>query len=422
MIFIHFVLYLQTVIHRQITSRLLAALKDTPVVYLQGARQSGKSTLFQEIARTHHPARWLTLDQGAARAAAQNDPEGFIAGLESPVVIDEAQRAPGLALAIKAAVDKDRCPGQFLLTGSAGALALPGLSESLAGRMEIHTLWPFSQSELEGREETFIDRLFAPEFPLRATKTITEDELTRRILTGGFPEVQTRTHSRRLAWFDSYLNAILQRDIRDLANINRLSEMPQLLGLMAARTAQLLNFAELARTFRVPQTTLKRYVALLENIFLLRMVPPWFTNISKQFIKTPKLMFADTGLSASLLGIDARKLVANRMLLGQLLENFVALELVKQLDWSRQTCKLFHCRTQSGVEVDILLEDAGGRVAGIEIKCATTLSSKDLRGLNALRSMVKSRFVRGVVLYTGMEPIPFGNDLYALPISWLWDA
>ena len=401
---------------------LLDALEDTPVVYLQGARQSGKSTLVQEIARRHHPARYTTLDRGAVLAAAQNDPEGFIRGLERPVVIDEAQRAPGLALAIKTAVDEDRSPGQFLLTGSAGVLALPKLSESLAGRMEIHTLWPFSQSELEGGQESFVDRLFSSDFHTRSTASITESELIRRIVTGGFPEAQVRnTLTRRHSWFDSYLNAILQRDIRDLTNIERLSEMPQLLALVASRSAQLLNFADLARMLKVPQTTLKRYIALMETTFLIRMLPAWFTNIGKQFAKAPKLLLTDTGLMTSLLDIDTDRLVSNRMLLGHMVENFAAMELIKQLGWSQQVCKLFHFRTQSGAEVDMLLEDSGGRVAGIEVKCTATLTSKDFRGLNTLRDVAKSRFVRGVVLYTGIEAVPFGNDLHAIPISQLWE-
>ena len=340
-------------IYRQILQRLLNALADTPVVYLQGPRQSGKSTLVQEIARNHYSARYTTLDRSAVLTAAQNDPEGFIKGLERPVIIDEAQRAPGLALAIKSAVDENRRPGQFLLTGSAGALALPKLSESLAGRMEIHTLWPFSQSELEGEQQTFIDRLFHSEFQTNLLTATTEKELIRRIVAGGFPEAQARrTHIRRRAWFESYVDAILQRDIRDLANIERRSELPQLLALLASRSAQLLNFADISSALMVPQTTLKRYISLMETTFLVRMLPAWLTNIGKRFTKAPKLLMADTGLMTSLLGIDETQLAANRVLLGHLVENFVAMELIKQLGWSqrgRQTVPLSHpVRGRSG--------------------------------------------------------------------------
>ena len=409
-------------IYRQILQRLLDALADTPVVYLQGPRQSGKSTLVQEIARNHYPARYTTLDRSAALTAAQSDPEGFIRGLERPVIIDEAQRAPELALAIKSAVDENRRPGQFLLTGSAGALALPKLSESLAGRMEIHTLWPFSQSELEGKQQTFIDRLFDSEFQTNLLATTTEKELIRRIVSGGFPEAQARrTHIRRRAWFESYVDAILQRDIRDLANIERHSELPQLLALLASRSAQLLNFADVSSALMVPQTTLKRYISLMETTFLVRMLPAWLTNIGKRFTRAPKLLMADTGLMTSLLGIDEAQLAANRILLGHLVENFVAMELVKQLGWSQKAGKLHHFRTRSGVEVDLLLEDPGGTVTGIEVKCTATLKKKDLRGLHTLSDVAKDRFLRGIILYTGVEVIPFGNNIFAVPISRLWE-
>ena len=409
-------------IHRQILQKLLDALRDTPVVYLQGPRQSGKSTLVQEIASNHYPAHYTTLDRSAVLAAAQNDPEGFVRGLARPVIIDEAQRAPGLALAIKVAVDEDRRPGQFLLTGSAGALALPRLAESLAGRMEILTLWPFSQSELAGAQDTFIDRLFHSTFPIFPTTSAAEHELVRRIIVGGFPEAQARTApARRRAWFTSYVDAILQRDIRDLANIERLSEIPQLLALVASRAAQLLNFADLASTLMVPQTTLKRYISLMETTFLVRMLPAWFTNIGKRFSKAPKLLMADTGLMTSLLGLDADRLTENRVLLGHLVENFVALELLKQTGWSRRACKLFHYRTRTGVEVDLLLEDASGNVVGIEVKCAASLTKRDLWGLNSLREIAGSRFVRGLILYNGVDVVSFGNDIFAVPLSQLWE-
>ena len=406
---------------RHATGALLDALHDTPVVYLQGARQTGKSTLVRAVAERQHPAQYLTLDSAAVLAAALRDPEGFVAGLERPVVIDEVQRAPSLALAIKAVVDTDRRPGQFLLTGSASVMSLPALSDSLAGRMELHTLWPFSQGELAGVRETFVDRVFAERLMTPDTAPDTEESLVDRICTGGYPEIQTRRrHARRQAWFDSYVDAILQRDVRDLANIERLSEVPRLLALLASRAGELLNFADLGRTLGIPQTTLKRYLALMEMTFLVRLLPAWFSNLGKRLAKAPKLLLTDMGLLTHLIEADEGRLRRDRTLLGHVLENFVAMELIKQLGWSERRCRLFHFRTESGAEVDLVLEDRAGRLVGVEVKSAASVRQQDFRGLETLARLSGDRFVRGVVLCTGPTAVPFGRNLFALPVSQLW--
>ena len=367
------------------------------------------------------PARYLTLDAAAVLAAAQDDPEGFIAGLERPVVIDEAQRAPALALAIKLAVDADRRPGQFLLTGSSSVMSLPRLADSLAGRMELHTLWPLSQGELAGVRETFIDRVFAPKLPTPEAAPDPEAALVERICKGGYPEVHARRSAgRRRAWFDSYVDSILQRDLRDLANIERLSDMPRLLALLASRAGQFVNFSDLARSLAIPQTTLKRYTSLMETTFLVKLLPAWSSNIGKRLTKAPKLLLVDTGLLTHLLDADAGRLRRDRALLGHVLENFAAMELIKQLGWSERRCELFHFRTESGAEVDLVLEDRGGRLVGIEVKGASSLQKRDFRGLQALAETAGRQFVGGVVLYTGAAVVPFGRNLRALPISQLW--
>lgn len=408
-------------IPRYLTPRIVDALRDTPVVYLQGARQTGKSTLVQAIAREHNFHDYLTLDTATVLAAAEADPEGFISGLGGATVIDEVQRVPRLATAIKAAVDTNRRPGQFLLTGSASVMALPKLSESLAGRVELHTLWPFSQGELTGYRKSFIDRAFATNFRSPDAKDVTERELLQALVRGGYPEAQARKRDeRRQAWFDSYLTTILHRDIRDLMNIDRLAEVPRLLAFLASRTCQLVNHSDIARSLCIPQTTLKRYLALMEMTFLVRLLPAWFTNIGKRLVKSPKLLIVDTGLAAHLLAVDAARLLRDRTLLGHMLENFVAVELLKQLGWTRTKCGLFHFRTETGQEVDLLLEDASGRLVGIEVKAGATVEKKDFRGLEMLAAMVGDRFVRGIVVYTGKSLVPFANRLHAIPIHHLW--
>jgi len=324
-------------------------------------------------------------------------------------------------MAIKAEVDRNRVSGRFLLTGSANILLLPRLSESLAGRMEILTLWPFSQGEVDGMKEGFVDAAFDDKAPSYTKGTEDRTRLVKRIFTGGYPEILKRPAvTRRKAWFGSYITTILQRDVRDLANIEGLTEMPRLLSLLATRSASLLNFSELSRSCGIPQSTLKRYMTLLKTTFMITLLPAWSGNLGKRLVKAPKSFLNDTGLTAHLLGIDEGRIRDGTSLIDPLLENFVVLELLKQSTWSKIQPKLFHFRTQTGHEVDIIMEDSGGRIVGIEIKAAKSLGLKDFKGLQMLQDTLGKRFRRGIILYTGSEGISFGKNLFALPIQSLW--
>lgn len=409
-------------IPRNITHAVLEALADTPVVLINGARQTGKSTLATYLAEGVHPARYLTFDDVTVLAAAQTDPDGFVRSLEGPVVIDEVQRVPELFRAIKAAVDQDRRPGRFLLTGSANVLLLPTLSESLAGRMEVLTLWPFSQGELEGRKETFVDRLFAAHLPPVAglAEEQTQVGLWERVVRGGYPEAVVRSTARRRAWFNAYITTILQRDVRDLANIEGLTAMPRLLALLAARAASQLNYSEVSRSSGIALSTLKRYMTLLEATFLVQPLPAWHTNIGKRLVKTPKLFLGDTGLAAHLVGLNEVGVETNRTLWGALLENFVAMELKKQITWSERQPSLYYFRTQTGIEVDFVLEDATGALVGVEVKAGASVSGGDLKGLRMLAEARPEAFRRGVVLYGGREVVGFEPNLLAVPVQALW--
>lgn len=406
---------------RNIAPLVREALQDTPVVLLNGARQTGKSTLVRGGMLETGEARYLTLDEAGVLAAAEADPAGFLSGLGGPVILDEVQRSPGLFPAIKSEVDRHRSPGRFLLTGSANVLLLPRLSESLAGRMEILTLWPLSQGEIEDVEEGFVDAVFS-EAQLSFQEEPGETaSLYDRLLRGGYPEALARaSESRRRAWFGSYVTTILQRDVRDLSNIEGLTDLPRLLSLLATRSASLVNYAELSRSASMPQSTLKRYVSLLEATYLVRLLPAWSSNLGKRLVRSPKLLLCDTGLISSLQGLSAERLASAPVLVGPLLENFVAMELQKQSAWSETQPRLFHFRTQTGQEVDVVLEDPAGRVVGVEIKASATVGARDFRGLRALAEASGNRFRRGVVLYTGRTAVPFGKDLYALPVSSLW--
>lgn len=407
---------------RNIEPKLRAALSDTPVVLIHGARQTGKTTLAREVS-SHAPARrYLTLDDATTLGAARADPDGFVAALDGPVVLDEVQRAPELFRAIKAAVDRDRAHGRFLMTGSANVLLLPKLSESLAGRLEIITLWPLSQGELSGRIEKFIDTAFGARFIGGRVVERSGASVWDRLLRGGYPEPLTRAEdARRDAWFASYISTILQRDVRDLANIDGLSDLPRLLTLLASRVGGLLNFADLSRSLSLPQSTLKRYFALLEATFLVLTLPAWSNNQGLRLTKAPKLMLADTGLAAHLLGMDPHRLKADGNARGLLLENFVAMELIKQATWSATRVKAYHFRTVAGKEVDLVLEDSAGRVVGIEVKSAMSVDSGDFGGLRALREAAGEKFVRGIVLHDGGETVGFGTDMFAVPVRALWE-
>lgn len=406
---------------RSIAPLVHEAMQDTPVVLLNGARQTGKSTLVRSGMFGNSAARYLTLDEAGVLAAAEADPAGFLSGLEGPVILDEVQRSPGLFPAIKAEVDRDRRPGRFLLTGSANVLLLPRLSESLAGRMEILTLWPLSQGEIEDVEEGFVDAAFSEEPTSFQQGSEGTPNLFERMLRGGYPEALGRgSEARRRAWFGSYVTTILQRDVRDLSNIEGLTELPHLLSLLAARAASMVNYSELSRGASIPQSTLKRYVSLLEATFLVQTLPAWSSNLGKRLVRSPKLLLCDTGLISSLQGLSAKRLASNPVLVGPLLENFVAMELRKQSAWSLTQPRLFHFRTHTGHEVDVVLEDATGGIVGVEVKAAATVGARDFRGLRALAETAGDRFRRGIVLYTGMTAIPFGKDLYALPVSSLW--
>lgn len=390
---------------------------DTPVVLVHGARQVGKSTLVQEYAASVPGGRYLTLDDATTLMAATEDPSGFLSRLEGPLILDEVQLAPGLFRAIKAEVDRNRQPGRFLLTGSADVLLLPHLSESLAGRMEILTLWPFSGSELTGNPQSFVDLLFATGPLPRLYTDLSRGALFKRMVTGGFPEVITRDSvRRRAAWFGSYITTILQRDVRELSNIEHLTLLPRLLSLVAARAMSLLNHAELSRALGLPQSTLKRYMALLETTFLVRQVPAWSANLGKRLVKSPKLMLCDTGLMAYLLGVDSGSAVPDHVT-GPLVENYTAMELTKHLGWSNARVTLYHFRERTGKEADLLLENAAGQVVAIEVKSAASVSKNDLKHLHFLRDRLGNRFLRGVVLYTGEEHVPFDEHLEAVPLG-----
>lgn len=405
-------------ITRLIRPRLIEAIADTPVVLVHGPRQCGKTTL----AKTVEGYTYFTFDDALQLAAVKTDPVGFVSDLPDRVILDEVQRAPEFFASLKAAVDRDRRPGRFILTGSANVLLAPKLSDSLAGRVELLRLHPLAQCELAGAPGRFIDALFANDFKPRDFGRLGL-ELAERIVAGGYPAALARAAGRRRReWYRAYLETLVQRDVRELARIASLDVLPRLLQLAAGQTARLLNVSELAAPFQLSRPTIGDYVTLLERIFLLDRLPPWHSNRLSRLVKSPKLHLCDTGLAAGLLGVDATALVKDRPLLGQLLETFVLQELRRQASWHGDVIGFHHYRDKDGYEVDVVLERAGHDIAGVEVKAAATVTDADFRGLRKLKEAAGARFAAGVVLYDGDRSARFAEDLYAVPIKALWSG
>ena len=406
----------QTIYPRYLRPRLIEALADTPVVLIQGPRQCGKTTL----AQTLEGYTYITFDDEVQLAAAHADPLGFVADLPDRVILDEVQRIPELFVSLKVAVDRNRQPGRFVLTGSANVLLAPRLSDSLAGRMEILRLHPLARCEVESGSGGFLDALFTGEIQTGAHKRLGAT-LAEYIVAGGYPAALARsTNRRRREWYRAYSETLVQRDVRELARISRLDVMPRLLELAAGQTARLFNVSELASPFQLSRPTIRDYVTLLQRIFLLEQLPPWHSNRLSRLIKTPKLHMGDTGLAASLLGVDAAALSQDRKLLGQLMETFVFQELRRQASWSGDTIRFHHLRDKDGYEVDIVLEREGREIAGVEVKASATVKNSDFRALLRLQAALGKRFAAGIVLYDGESAVRFANNLFAVPLTSLW--
>lgn len=406
---------------RHAEAAVSAALGDTRVVLVNGARQSGKSTLVRLVSKGR-AAEWRDLDTALTRQAALEDPDGFV-DFPELMVIDEIQRTPDLLLSIKARVDADPRPGQYLLTGSARVLGLRSLPDTLIGRMETIELWPFSQGEIDGTPDRFIDAVFAEGDRLRHNSTTSRAEYADRLLRGGFPEAVARSNDRRRRiFFDSYLGDLIARDVQQLSEIERTTEMRNLVRMLAARSGGLVSMATLGNELGLGASTVKRYLALLEEVFLIKRIPAWSRNLSSRATTTPKLAFVDSGIAAHQFGADARSLLRPTGLFGPLLEGFVLMELARQITWSEEEVELFHYRTRDQVEVDAVLESRRGEVVGIEVKAASTVVSQDFRGLRHLAERLGDDFRAGVVLHTGQQTLPFGPKMLAMPVSALWES
>lgn len=410
-------------VKRRLSDKILFSLKNSPVVFLKGPRQSGKSTLARMLMRDDYPAEYRSFDDESQLAAARLSPEKFLTSLKGPAVIDEVQMVPSLFRALKLAVDearlrdKERSNGMFLLTGSANIMVLPELSDSLVGRMIVKTLYPFAACEIFKGKGDFPERLFSLDFADAKDTPSVNDAI--RLAT--FPEISGKPERECGEWFDSYRMTILQREARMIGEVEKLDLLPRLLGILSARAGDLMNDESIARDMRLKLAASKKYRDVLKAMFLTHDVLPWYRNIGKQLVKSPKGYLVDTLLLCHLLGWDLAKMRERRPeLYGHVVENFVASELLKLLSFSGIRTELHYFRTDSGKEVDFVLERPDGSLAGIEVKTSDRVNSDDFKGLETLRGIMKGDFICGVVLYAGNNVVSFGEGLLAVPLSVLW--
>lgn len=408
-------------LERHALNEVAAALKDTRVIVILGARQVGKSTLISQLERVEGSRREiLTLDNQAVRAAAIADPAGFMAGLDLPVAIDEIQRAPELMTEIKLRVDTDESPGQMVLTGSANLLEMRQVKESLAGRAEYIRLFPFSQGELLGKRESFIPQLAAGEFPNVKGAPVGRRHHAKMLAVGGFPEAQHRPAPRRARFFESYLDGVMDKDSVALGDISEPAAVTRLLRAVGAISSSELNIDKLSNSTATPASTIRRRIDLLETLFLIRRIPAWGGNLLSRAIKRPKIHVMDTGLLAYLVSADETRIDKEPDLGGMFYESFVAMELQKQASWQDDRPELFHFRDRDGREVDLVLEFRDGSVIAIEVKSSATVHQHDFRGLIYLREKLGTQFRAGALVYAGPDTVKFGDRLAAVPISGLW--
>ncbi|RLA23472.1 MAG: AAA family ATPase, partial [Gammaproteobacteria bacterium] len=396
------------------TPTLSAALEDTPVVCLLGPRQVGKTTLAQKSM----PQRaYISFDDLSLLTAAKQDPVGFVNALPVQVTLDEVQRIPELMPAIKAAVDKKRLPGRFLLTGSANLLLQPQVSESLAGRVEVIYLHPLSESEKQSGEDCLLDDFIKGK--IRAEIASTQEpvfHLPKAVVSGGYPEPNTRPLTRARQWYRQYINAIIQHDVKNIAAIRDENELLRLIELLACRTGSLLNYSNMANDLGISRETVEKYLLILERLFLFRRLPAWHRNQAKRLVKSPKIHVVDSGLAAAMNRLDIKDWYIHGTEFGAILESFVVQQLICQSGWLDYDLHFSHYRDKDQVEVDLVIEQ-GRDVWGVEIKRSATLQARDGAGLKRLAAQAGKHFKGGFLLYSGANCFSIGDQLFAVPMD-----
>jgi len=402
--------------------KLILALKSFRIVMLNGARQSGKTTLVKDIAK-EFGMDYITLDDPQKLNLAQIDPKNFLEFYaKKALVIDEIQLAPQLIPYLKTRVDSRDEKGMFLLTGSADFMRMQKITESLAGRMVRYKLHPLSNAEIGNRDENIVEQLFDREFGgLHSHASLME--VLQSTIRGGYPEIIDYERELRDDWFASYVESRIQKDILELKSISlsKLHLIKSLLQLLATYDAELLNYDRIAKKLQIDNKTVVSYIALLEAMYIIKIVPSYHLNASLRVIKSPKIHFLDTGLLCCLLHVDSENLFLHKdEKYGSLIENFVYSELLKEASYAKSRVDIYHFRDLRKREVDLVLEHRNGGIIGIEVKAKATIKKDDLKGMIELAKASKDRFVQGIVFYGGDEVTPIVVDgllFYAVPLG-----
>ena len=405
-------------LQRLVEKRVIDALATNKVVLLCGPRQSGKTTLAEKIAGSEK--KILKLDNSTLSASARKDPVGFIEKNSGAFVLDEIQRVPELIPVIKSKVEGDNKSGKFLLTGSTNITTKPFVVDKLGKNIASVLLLPFSQSELQSGQGTFLDDIFHANYT-QSDRLQIGDELINLVFDGGYPEALKRPNKkRRYAWYRNYVNDIIHHDVPEFTQLNYANELPKLLEIVAQYSGKIMNYSEIGSVLGLTHVTVQRYIDVLEQLFLVDTLPAWGTNFSDRFVKKPKQHLLDTGLLTSLRQITIENVSDDRTIFGPILETFVISEFRKLATWSKQGYRFFHLRDRNGNEVDIVAENLNHQIVGFEIKASSTVTNSDFKHLRRLAKITGKKFVQGIVLYDGEHVAPFGDKMVAVPLSHIW--
>jgi len=414
------------IVKRHLASVVAGRLQEEPVVVLNGARTAGKSTLLRECA-AEHGTPVLDLDDPATLSAVAADPSTFVSSAREPVCVDEFQRVLPLLDAIKAELNRELRPGRFLLTGSTRYTSLPITSQSLTGRAHVVTMWPLSQGELRGRRETFLAILVRDPASLLAavSSTTTRSQYESALLAGGYPIALRRaSEAARARWFRDYVGMVVERDVLEIRAIRQREVMPEIMRHLAAQTGQVVNASRIGEAVGLQRSVVGDYVELLQSVFLVHQLEAFGRTLSTRVRHHPKVHLVDSGLAAHLLGVSSERLARRDPValteFGHVVETFAVNEILKQAGWCDELLRFSHYRTRDGQEVDLVVETADGRIAGVEVKSAAAVDAADFRGLKQLRDRLGGAFVGGVALHLGQHAYRYDDRLFALPLDRLW--
>jgi predicted AAA+ superfamily ATPase len=402
---------------RRQAEKIKDALKIRRVVVISGARQTGKTTLLRQLSDKNTVYR--SLDNTALFAAAKEDPMSFVKNSSGTLMIDEVQKVPALIPEIKQAVDNDNRSGQYLLTGSANLGSLPGVSESLAGRVKNIRLRPLTVGEIMSGKPQFLDRVFAGDFPAKI-RGYDRDTIFNIAFRGGYPEAVRLTPKDRVDWHRDYIETMIIRDLKDIANIRRQNALKELVGILASWSGKLMELSAICAGLGISKSTAVSYINALEALYLFEKVPPWIKTDYDRVGRSPKSYMSDTGLMSSILGWKQDRVFFDSDRSGKLMETFVFQEIAAQVDFNGQ-CSLFHYRDRKNHEIDFLVERDDGVIAGIEVKAGQTVNGKDFEPQRWFKDNIvkdKSKYI-GIVLYSGEDTLRFG-DMLAVPTAALW--